>query len=604
MSANAFAADAWLRAWLRPGSTTARDVQRDLLWLLGIGLVLIASGIGLRDPWPADEPRFALIARDMVATGDWLLPRIGGEVYADKPPLFFWLMALCIQLTGSLRAGFLLPSLFSGLACVVLVYDLARRLWNRETGFLAGLALLFTVQFVWQARQAQIDATLCFRTTLSLYGLLRHLLLGPQWRWYVVGWAAAGFGVITKGVGFLPLLVLIPFALLRAPQWTPRLRTPPTARWLLGPLAFVGAVSLWLVPMLLAARGDPTLAAYRDEILFMQTVDRYTNAWHHREPFWYFILEVIPWLWLPLTALLPWLVPQWRRALRDRDRDMRIALLAAWAVLVILFFSISTGKRGVYVLPVLPAFVLMCAPYLHFIATRVAAQRLIFSLAALIAGACSLAAVYVLIEPTRRFEVIHSYDIDPLAPLVAIAIAGVIACVLTGPRRGFLAFGCTMTCVLLIVSFWINPALDASRSGRAFIERVESVANPRALLGFVGFKEQYLLHARRPVVHFGHARWREGGQELWDAARWLAAGPARQLVVEDVFLKWCFPESQHVALGNANRSEWYLVRGAVNRDCINAGRPNVAQSYNPPGARPAKISLDAGLPASERHRGF
>ncbi len=68
----------------------------DLLWLLGLGLLLIATGIGLRDPWPADEPRFALIVRDMVATGDWLLPRVGGDVYADKPPLFFWLMGAVV----------------------------------------------------------------------------------------------------------------------------------------------------------------------------------------------------------------------------------------------------------------------------------------------------------------------------------------------------------------------------------------------------------------------------------------------------------------------------------------------------------------------------
>ena len=108
----------------------------------------------------------------------------------------------------------------------MLVYDLGRRCGIARPGSLPALALLFTVQFVWQARQAQIDATLCFWTTLSLYGLLRHLLLGPQWRWYAIGWAAAGFGVITKGVGFLPLLVLIPFALLRAPRWSPRYSAP------------------------------------------------------------------------------------------------------------------------------------------------------------------------------------------------------------------------------------------------------------------------------------------------------------------------------------------------------------------------------------------
>src|SRR6185436_10481232 len=147
----------WTQWLFRNGCDSARDVRLDYLWLIGLALVLIATGIGLRDPWPADEPRFALIVRDMVATGDWLLPRVGGDVYADKPPLFFWLMGLSLLATGSLRIAFLLPSLLSGLACLLLIYDLGRRLWNRETGLAAALALLLTIQFVWQVRQALID---------------------------------------------------------------------------------------------------------------------------------------------------------------------------------------------------------------------------------------------------------------------------------------------------------------------------------------------------------------------------------------------------------------------------------------------------------------
>ena len=76
---------------------------RDLALLVGLGLLLIATGIGLRDPWPADEPRFALIARDMVASGDWLFPRAGGDLYQDKPPLYFWLLACAYALIGSVR---------------------------------------------------------------------------------------------------------------------------------------------------------------------------------------------------------------------------------------------------------------------------------------------------------------------------------------------------------------------------------------------------------------------------------------------------------------------------------------------------------------------
>ena len=69
--------------------------------------VFIGTGLGTRMPWPADEPRFALIARDMVHTGDWLFPRVGGDLYPDKPPVFFWLLSVGYWLTGSLRASFL-----------------------------------------------------------------------------------------------------------------------------------------------------------------------------------------------------------------------------------------------------------------------------------------------------------------------------------------------------------------------------------------------------------------------------------------------------------------------------------------------------------------
>ena len=89
-----------------------------------------------------------------------------------------------------------------------MVVDLVRRLHGQRIAWHAGVALGVTVLFVLQARTAQIDMVLTFWTMLSTYGLLRHALLGPSLPWWLVGWAAAGFGVITKGVGFLPLLML------------------------------------------------------------------------------------------------------------------------------------------------------------------------------------------------------------------------------------------------------------------------------------------------------------------------------------------------------------------------------------------------------------
>lgn len=569
----------------RTGSNSERDVRLDLMWLLGFGLLLVATGIGLRDPWPADEPRFALIVRDMVATGEWLLPRVGGDVYGDKPPLFFWIMGVSLLVTGSLRVAFLLPSLLSGLACLLLIYDLGRRLWNREAGLAAALSLLLTIQFVWQVRQAQIDATLLFWVVLSLYGLVRHLLMGPAWGWYAVGWAAAGLGVITKGVGFLPLLILIPFVLLRGSSWSPRMQAASVGGWFIGPLAFLLAVSTWLAPMLLAASADPTLAAYRDEILFRQTVGRYTDAWHHREPFWYFIVEVIPALWLPLTLLLPWLVPQWRKAWQGRD--LRVALLLSWVVLVVLFFSFSSGKRGVYVLPALPALALVSGPYLLELVRRRSVQRAMFVLAAVIVAICLLGAVFVLIRPEQRQELMTNYEIDVLGPLLLIGGVGAVICALARPARGVLAYAGLLAAALLTVSYWINPKMNPVRSGAAFVARVEQIADPNAELGFVSFREQYLLNVHRPIVHFGHARWREPDQEAADAALWLNGSEQRQLVVSERTRKLCFADTTSKPLGWANRSQWYIVRGKPNPECVARGKPAALYRYTPP---PATVS--------------
>jgi len=584
---------AFIERALRAGRNDPRDIRLDWYWLIGIALVFIATGVGLRDPWPADEPRFALVARDMLLSGDWLIPQVGADIYADKPPLFFWLMAISMQATQSLRIGFLLPSLVAGFGCVLLVYDLARRLWNRETGLIAGLALLCSVQFIWQTRQAQIDGLLCFWTTLGVYGLLRHCLLGPAWRWYAVGWAASGLGIITKGVGFLPLLILIPFAVTRRGPWVPRVEFSGGWRWWLGPAALLAAVSIWLIPMLLAAaQGDPQLAQYRDEILFNQTLNRYAAAWHHREPFWYFFVEVIPALWLPVTALIPWLWPKWRDAFRARD--LRVALPLMWVVLVVLFFSLSSGKRGVYVLPALPILVLAAAPYLAGLSSRRGPQRTLFAIACVIAGVGIAGAIYLFANEGARNKLVDQYEIDALYQLLTIGIGSAMACLVTRPSRGFFAYSVSLAVVLLVVSFGVNPVMNDARSGSAFVRQVEQRAEafaPGRELGFVAYKEQYLLYLTRPIVNFGHARWREAGQEAADAAAWMAQDPSRVLLVDETVRQQCFAGAEAQSVATANRLTWSLVTGGADPDCVKKGQLVAARTY----------SHGAGLRSDDRH---
>ncbi|HBK44924.1 MAG TPA: hypothetical protein DDZ67_00515, partial [Xanthomonadaceae bacterium] len=193
--------------------------------VLAIVLALL-GGLGLRQPNPPDEPRFVLAARTMVESGQWLLPHRGVELYAEKPPVFMWIQAAAYRLVPDWKVAFLLPSLLAALLTLWLTWDLGRRLWNRRVAAHAVLALFCTLQFGLMAKRAQIDMVLVAMTTLSLWGLLRHLLRGPDWKAWCVGVFAAGLGTVTKGVGFLPLLVLLPWAAWRtraadAPRFRP-----------------------------------------------------------------------------------------------------------------------------------------------------------------------------------------------------------------------------------------------------------------------------------------------------------------------------------------------------------------------------------------------
>jgi hypothetical protein len=161
---------------------------------------------------------------------------------------------------------------------------------GRGRSGLRGWALLFALQFTFQAKKAQIDPLLVLFITLANYGLLRHLLLGPAWRWWWLGWFFAGIGVITKGVGMLALLMIVPAAIAAALQWPRVSLHARDGRFWLAPLAFLLAVSLWLAPMLLAAlgTGSDEYRAYINDILVRQTARRYTQSWDHHQPWWYF----------------------------------------------------------------------------------------------------------------------------------------------------------------------------------------------------------------------------------------------------------------------------------------------------------------------------
>lgn len=570
------------RSWIS-GLSSAFGIRKKEAWLAAAVLLTLAAGLGLRDPWAPDEPRYALIAAEMLHSGDWGVTRLGGVIYAQKPPLYFWLLAAAEWLAG-LRFGFLLPSLLSGLGTLALVWDLARRLWSRETAWWAALGLLACLQFTLQARSAQIDATLCLFATLSLYGFLRHLLLGPDWRWFTAGFLAAGLGVMTKGVGFLPLLLFLPWAGLRLARW-PLPRLGGGGRWLLGPLTFFAPLAAWLTPLALRAGNSPEIAGYLGNLLFRQTITRYADPWHHVQPFWYFFVEVIPWAWFPLVLLFPWLVARWTK--RCRQRDAATALLFGWMALVLAFFSASAGKRGVYLLPAAPALALLAAPHLRELAGRISCLRALRCAALLVCLLLFAAPAWLLLIDTPRMaELLATYETGaaPLWTLFfgALAGAGLALAVPTRKAAGTLALA-----MFLGWQLWgwaLQPQINEARSGSRIAARALERLPPGAPLALAGWRAQQILHLDLPTVHFRRLGGR-GREEIEQAAAWLAAHPNGRLLMPAEHRATCFGKDRGAVLGHAHRRDWLLMSSEdLSGDCPAPAGP--AQRVNLPALRP------------------
>ncbi len=553
------------------------DERVQLALLFAFALLLLGLGIGLRDPWPSDEPRFALVAREMLQSGQWLFPHRGIELYSDKPPVFMWSEACAYFLTGGWRGWFLLPSLLAGLGTLALVYDYVRRQWSHRAGLVAAVAVLVSFDFTFQMRAAQIDGVETFWITLAVYGLLRHLLLGPAWRWYAIGILAAGMGVITKGVGVIALLVFLPFWFARWRGWSGVL--PPQhrdARWWLA-LLFMVPILGWALPMLWSAlhvhAGDAAYARYAHDILLGQTVSRYAEPAHHIHP-WWFYLPVIVFEWLPLSLAIPWALPGWKRALKNRDA--RTLLPLAWVVLVVVFFSLSGGKRDVYILPALPITAIALAPLLPDIIRRVSFRWALWALTLLLALVLLVAGLGMHAGHLQRYIALAASALeDSPAPLIAMVIgigaAGVVIALLARPRRaawGWCAFALATWGIWGLVAY---PLLNGYSSSRAVMARTANLVPAGDPIGLVAWKEQNLLMLDtlgRKTANFGFKlAWHA---QLRQALAWQAADPAhRWLFAYGKVLAPCVRVADAIHVGHANRREWYLFdHHAVVPDCV------------------------------------
>lgn len=484
----------------------------ECLGLMLLALLLVGAGLGLRQPQNVDEERFLGVALEMLHNGSWLIPHRAAEIYGDKPPIFMWTVAFFTWITGMPAIALYVPGLLSATSVTAMLYDLGRRLWNQRAGRTAALLYLATYQTYSILRTGQIDSFLILFTSLGLYGLARHLLLGPAWRWFYVGCAAMGIGVITKGVGFVPALMLIPYAYAVRKGWSGVVAMPGEARkWCLGVVVLLGAVGIWLLPLALSIvlNGGAEEIAYVREILLRQTAGRYAAAWDHREPFWYFFVSVIPQYWLPLVLALPWLIPAWRRQLRKRDG--RVLVLLGWVVLVVLFFCLSSGKRKLYIYPALPGLVLVAAPLVPWLLRRWFRQRRL---------------------GWRIFQ--------------GVAVVWFTLWF----ARGF-----------------IEPVKDGANPHEALMAQAATMTRGADLV-LVHWREGHWLFARQPIVHFGMI-----GSTVEQAAQWLREHPQAYALVPDEQLGQCFNPQAARELGETSRAQWSIVGADADNGNCHPGPP-------------------------------
>ena len=540
-------------------------------WLLAL-VVILFLGVGLRYPWPADEPRFAQIAREMVESGQWLFPTRGGEFYPDKPPVFMWISAAFFALIGHLKVSFLLPSTFAAIGTLLLVHDLGKRLWNPQVAFWAVLVLAFTPQFLLQGKTAQIDALVAFWITLGCYGLIRHFITGPHWRWYFVSWIAMGLGIMTKGVGFLPLLMLLPLAL-----WV---RNPASAhadgkvwRWraLAGLLVLLLTVACWLGPMLweVHVKGTAELLAYRNNILFRQTAERYANAWGHIKPWHYFLTQAMPLVWFPLPFVVLAMIKPLAALLR---RDAKLRVLLVWVGLVVLFFSISKGKREVYILPALPMLALVIAVLWDNARASKGARVLSAVLPWVLAlTAVAIGALGAVIQwaPHKLSARLQEYGdlLDTLGgPLVGLGLLLLVLLVVTRKRDLFVRMAVNSLAIWVFVSLVAWPRVDPHRTPQQIMADVEDHLPAGAELGLLQFKEQFLLFSQRKLTHFSYlSPIAEQERRAW---LWVHEAPNRFVLTPTDAGLTCFDVAKAVSLGEAHRREWVLLGSAsLNAEC-------------------------------------
>ncbi len=342
---------------------------------LFLALLLCFAAIGSHSLWSPDEPTGAGVGRAMRDGGDWIVPRLNGEPFLEKPPLYWWSLAASLSLLGISDAAARVPSALFGVLTLMVAWTAGRRLGGPRQGLLAVVVLATTMLFVQNATRVTVDPALMLFVALAHLGFLllaelagrgspgearRARLLARAIIVLALSLAFLAKGIVALGLGAGPpvlyLLMTRRGKILRELLLLAALGIP----------VFALLVAPWAVALQRAAGWEGLR-----ECLVNNTVSRFVHTdlsrrYGHTEPFWFYLAIAPAWL-LPWTLALPAMLRGGMRGgifRQETPGSEGHRLLLATAGIGLLMLSIPSSKREVYLLPLLPAFAVCVAGWL------------------------------------------------------------------------------------------------------------------------------------------------------------------------------------------------------------------------------------------------
>jgi 4-amino-4-deoxy-L-arabinose transferase-like glycosyltransferase len=332
------------------------EVHRITVPLLLLAALTFFAGLGRGAITDSDEAFYAESAREMVASGDWLTPYYNYEPRFQKPVLYYWLTSATYLVTGPTEFGARLWAALAGLGLVLVTAAAGRRWYDESTALLAGAIVAANFGYFTIARMALPDLPLTFCITLTIWAALVSTLEQERSPRTFVLLAALGLGLgfLMKGpVGIIiPLMVIVPVLAIER-----RSIALSPGDIVLGFVVFVVVGLPWYLLMWMTHG-----SAYLQSFFVGDNFERFaTDRFNDPRPWWFYLPVVagglLPWTPLMLTWLGP-ITAFLRRRREIHTIDLRLLM---WAILPLLFYTLSVGKQPRYVLPVLPPLALLLA---------------------------------------------------------------------------------------------------------------------------------------------------------------------------------------------------------------------------------------------------